>query len=233
MFKSYFTDFLSLIFPVLCQACGASLHNTETPICTNCLFNLPRTWYHMLPQAQNPVAKTFWGRVPLRNASAYYRFTKSGKVQHLLHALKYNGRQDVGHTIGRFYGADLAADKNYQSIDAIVPLPLHPARQRKRGYNQAQAFADGLATQLRVSVLPHACARAKHTTTQTDKGRYDRWTNTQGIFEVKNPQALTGKHILLVDDVITTGATIEACAQAILQVPNTTLSVAAIAYAQI
>lgn len=233
--KTYFNDFLSLIFPSVCASCGRSLLSTEDCICTFCHYQLPKTDFHLNESGRgyNPIAKLFWGRVDLQNASAYYIFTKGGNVQRLIHKLKYRGRKDIGVTIGKFYGAELKQCKSLSLINNVLPVPLHPHKLKKRTFNQSEHFANGLSLSMNIPTLVNVLIRTKDLDTQTKRNRYARWENIKESFKVVSPDKIQDKHILLVDDVITTGATIEACANELLKVPGVKVSVAAIAYAQI
>lgn len=224
-------DFLALVFPLTCAACGNSLYRHERSICTFCTFHLPQTHFHL--RSDNPVARMFWGRVDVRSAAAFFYFGKKGRVQRLIHQLKYKGNKEAGTAIGKLYGAELSGSPLFNSISGIVPVPLHRSKQRKRGYNQSEYFARGLAESMQVECLAGAVTREVASETQTRKSRYKRWENVAEVFRVKEPSQLESKHILLVDDVITTGATIEACAAKLLQVPGVMVSVAGIAWARL
>jgi ComF family protein len=222
-------DFISLIFPSVCASCGKGLFKNEHCICTWCAFHLPRTNFHT--DNDNPVAKIFWGRINIFSASAFYSFGKGGKVQHLIHQLKYKGRKEIGEAIGKLYGYDLRKSAAFKTVDLIIPVPLHPKKKKKRGYNQSEYFAVGLSKSLKTKMDAHSLFRALESETQTRKSRFSRWKNVESVFQLRQPEKLTNKHILLVDDVITTGATLEACAQVLLAVPGVKVSVAAIAFA--
>jgi ComF family protein len=224
-------DFISLIFPNVCEACGNSLLKQEDVICTFCTYNLPKTNFHS--SKINPISLLFIGRTDLHAASAFYSFTKEGKVQQLLHQLKYNGKTHIGYFIGKQYGMELKACEDFNSINTIIPVPLHPKKLKKRGYNQSEYFAKGLAESLNVGTNFEALVRVVATESQTKKSRYERWENVELVFQLQETAVLEGKHILLVDDVITTGATLEACAQALHQIKDVKISVAAIAYANL
>jgi ComF family protein len=221
-------DFIALVFPHICASCGKSLYKNEHSICTFCAYHLPKTLYHK--DNANPVAKIFWGRINIFSAAAYYKFGKGSKVQHLIHQLKYKGMKEIGVSIGRLYGFDLKKAELFNTIDVIVPVPLHPKKKKKRGYNQSEAFADGLAQSLKVRTDFKTLYRGVDSQTQTRKSRFVRWQNVETIFQLREASHLQGKHILLVDDVITTGATLEACAQKLLSIPGTKVSIAAIAF---
>jgi ComF family protein len=222
-------DFISLIFPQVCVSCGKSLYKNEQNICTYCIYHLPKTDFHL--DNDNPIAKIFWGRTNIHSAGAFYGFNKGGKVQHLIHQLKYKGRKEIGFTVGKLYGFDLKQHENFNTVDVVIPVPLHPKKEKKRGYNQSESFAQGLATVLDAESNFTTLFRTYESETQTRKSRFSRWKNVETIFQLKNGESLAGKHILLVDDVITTGATLEACAQTLQQIPDIKISIATIAYA--
>jgi ComF family protein len=220
-------DFLSLVFPKVCYGCGKSIFKNEECICLHCHYHLPKTNFHLVPD--NPVMKLFWGRVNIHSASSLYLFNKGGTVQRLIHQLKYRGKKEIGVSIGKFYGRELKTALLFSSVALVVPVPLHRIKLKKRGYNQSEAFASGLAETLELENCNTALARVRMAETQTKKSRYERWKNVENIFQVIEPAKLKGKHILLVDDVVTTGSTLEACAQRILEIPGTKVSVATIA----
>jgi ComF family protein len=226
----YLADFVSLLFPELCAACGQSMMANEQVICTDCLYNLPYTNFHLQPD--NIVAQQFWGRLDLQGAYALYFFTKGGKIQHILHQLKYKGMQQAGRMLGNIAGNQLIKNDIFNKVDLIIPVPLHKKRLKERGYNQSTCFAEGLAQKLNALVEDNNLVRVKATETQTHKSRFVRFENMQEVFSVNNPERLKHKHILLVDDVITTGSTLEACGLELLKIEGLKLSIATIAYAE-
>jgi len=225
----WFDDLLWLVYPELCVACEKPLNTGEKCLCTSCRFRLPKTNFHL--DAGNPVVKHFWGRVRIEAAASYFLFTKGEKVQHLIHLLKYKKRKDIGVFIGDIYGYDLKKSETFASVDVIIPVPLHPDKLRRRGYNQSECFAEGLSHSLKVSFDTTTLKRNTATETQTRKHRYERFENVDKVFSVTDPGQVKGKHVLLVDDVITTGSTLVACAEALLEQPGTRVSIATIAYA--
>jgi ComF family protein len=222
-------DFLSMIFPRVCNACGNALFKGEEVICTFCTYHLPKTgfWY----RHDNPVARNFWGKVRLESASAFYYFYKGNRVQHLVHRLKYKGGTDVGEKIGNLYGSELARIPLYRQIQAVVPVPLHQSRIMKRGYNQSDFIAKGIASALGIHAETNLLVRSRKTETQTKKKRFHRFENMSSVFEVNKNNTSTAKIFLLVDDVITTGSTLASCADELLKIPGAKVSIGALAYA--
>lgn len=223
-------DFLHLFFPRYCLACRGGLERGSEVLCVRCAMDLPRTQYHQ--DVDNPVAKRFWGLLPISHAFGYLHFVKGGKVQALLHQLKYEGKPEVGHTLGRWYGHELREYGLAEEFDLIVPIPLHISKLRKRGYNQSDALAEGLAEGLQIPWDAKALQRTQATRTQTRMSRAERYANMAEVFTVARPEAIQGQRILLVDDVITTGATLQACGEALIAAQARTLSVAALAVAE-
>lgn len=232
LLPSVVDDFITLLFPRQCLGCADMLARGEEFICTSCRAQLPYTDYHRLPESENPLARRFWGKVPVQYALSYLRFLRRGRVQHLLHQLKYKNQPEVGLALGRWYGHELAQSGILTDApDLIAPVPLHPRKLAKRGYNQSDSFAEGLAESLQIPWQAEALRRVEHTTSQTRKNRMQRWENVAEVFGVVNPAEVTGKHLLIVDDVLTTGATLEACAVVVLAAGARAVSIATIACA--
>ena len=226
----YLADFITLLFPELCQACNANLVAGEELICTSCRYDLPYTNFHFKPD--NMVAQQFWGKINLEAAYAMCYFTKGGKMQRLMHQFKYKGMQKIGVMMGNIAGSQLAESPAFKTVDVIIPVPLHKNRLRKRGYNQAACFGEGIAEKLQVRVIENNLMRMRATETQTHRSRFARFENMQDVFVVTDPDKLKNKHILLVDDVVTTGSTLEACGIELLKIDGLKLSVATIACAE-
>lgn len=226
---SVFTDLFNLFFPLLCAGCNTPLVRGEDVLCLGCLADLPKT--HFASYTANPVAEIFIGRANIVYGNAFCHFDKGGKVQYLLHRLKYRGRKEIGYRLGFLFGSELVRTIEFSEIDAILPVPLHKKKQRKRGYNQSIEICRGISEAMNKPMITENLVRKKHTSSQTSKGRFDRWQNVSGIFDVKNSNSLKGKHLLLVDDVITTGATLESCCEELLKISGVKVSVAALAQA--
>lgn len=222
-------DIIRLLYPRLCVACHTSLLKSEEFLCSSCLLNLPYTHFHL--EAGNALEKNFWGRVPVQAATSLFFFRSGGSVQKILHSLKYNENKELAEYLGKLLGQSIRKWIDEKKIESVVAVPLHKSKLRKRGYNQSEYFANGLAQTLGLENVCHAVKRTKATETQTKKSRTERIDNVERIFELSDPPSVQGKHLLLVDDVITTGATIEACAEILLQEPDTKLSIASIAVA--
>jgi ComF family protein len=227
---SYFQDFVSLFFPELCPACGNNLMKSEKIICTGCIYDLPYTNFHTDPE--NKVVKQLRGRFPFLQAGAFLHFTKGGKVQNLMHELKYNNNPETGFRLGELYGLALMDYNGWIRPDLIIPVPLHKKKLKKRGYNQSEHIAAGLSSALNIPFESSLLYRQNDTETQTHKSRYNRYENMKEAFALKDSGHLTNKHILLIDDVITTGATFEACAFVLQDIPGIQLSLAAMAFAE-
>lgn len=240
MFKNYLPKYgqslarqlsglLDLFYPNLCLACSANLVDREEFLCVFCRHKLPLTNYHLLPE--NPFTERFWGRLPLKAGASLYHFTKGGRVQQLIHQLKYHHQPEVGYQLGLIHGRQIKDGPQFAGLDLIVPVPLHPRRQHQRGYNQSDHYARGLAEAIGIEWSARLLQKNAHTATQTRKSRLERFDNVGEVFHLPRPDALSGKHLLLVDDVITTGATLEACGQVLLRAEGVQLSMATIAFA--
>jgi len=214
MYQQFFYDFINLFFPTTCLACSSVLIRAEKHLCTHCLGTLPQTSYHL--SINNPVAQKFYGKAPLLRVAALYKFSKKSYVQKLLHQLKYKNQPQLAKHLGKYYGMLLKETDYPAGVDIIIPVPLHPVRLRERGYNQSALFAQGLAAALCLPYDDTCLVRSLHTTTQTKKTRQARWENVQVAFSVSNEVMIKGKQLLLVDDLITTGATLTACTQTLL-----------------
>ena len=224
-------DFISLLFPRLCYGCGNHLVRNESLICTECYVMIPRTNYHLEPD--NPVAQLFWGRCRIEKAAAFSYYTRDSRIRKLIHQMKYKGAREIGAELGRIYAVSLMSSKFLDDIDIIIPVPLHHSKVRQRGFNQSDVISQGISSVSGLPVNTTTLVRKTVTQTQTRKSRYERWTNVSDIFYVTDEDKLKGRHVLLVDDVITTGSTIEACADEILKTEATKVSVAAIAFSVI
>ena len=224
-----FSPLVHLFYPHVCTGCGSDLIEDDNLLCLHCVNELPHTNFAM--HANNPVEKIFWGRLALTAAMSEFYFTKGTLIQTLIHEFKYKGNINVGMYLGAMMGNSLLSNNRFTQIDALVPLPLFADKEFKRGYNQATILCNGISEVTNIPVLKNNVVRKRFTETQTKKHRTERWENVEGSFEINNPNEISAKHILLVDDVVTTGATLEACGIEILQIENTKLSIATLAFA--
>lgn len=227
--KTFINDTLHLFYPHVCTGCGSDLIQNGNLICLACLNNLPQT--NFAQHANNPIEKIFWGRIPLTAAHCEFYFSKESLIQQLIHQLKYKGNKEIGFYMGELMGKSLLNSNRFNNIDALIPLPLNAAKERKRGYNQAAIICEGMSAVMNVPVVKNNVLRQRYTDTQTKKHRTERWQNVADSFIIKNEATLMGKHLLLVDDVITTGATLEACGEVMLNIEGVKLSIAALAQA--
>ncbi|AFM03002.1 putative amidophosphoribosyltransferase [Bernardetia litoralis DSM 6794] len=228
--KSYLSALLYILFPDNCLACGGVIEEEEDSICSICRFSLAKTNFHL--DDKNIVAQKFWGRTKLNYAISYLFFRKEGDVQNLLHGLKYNNQPQVGEILGNWYAQELMDNDFYKNFDIIIPVPMHPKKLKKRGYNQSAYFGKGLAEIWKIPQLENGIKKLSNTLSQTKKSRQERYDNMKAGFEITDLEAIKNKNILLVDDVITTGATLEACANLLLKGGAKTVSIATIAAAQ-
>lgn len=222
-----FQNIINLFFPKVCLSCNHVLLDNEIYVCTNCRHDLPVTNYHLDDSDQ--VKKVFYGRVKLENATALLRFQKKGIVQQLIHNLKYKGHQEIGTFLGAWLGDELKNIDNYKDIDLVIPVPLHKRKLRKRGYNQVTLFAKEIAKSLNIEYIDSVLVKVNDTSSQVNKSRLARWNSNNETFAIQNLNLIDNKHVLLVDDIITTGATIEACANQLLKARNVKISVATMA----
>ena len=226
----FIKDIFNLFFPNLCLACKDVLSSNQECICLGCRHDLPVTNFTNTPN--NLIEKLFRGRVQITAATSLFFFHKKGKVQQLVHQLKYKGHQEIGTLLGYWLGNNLKNNIRFNQLDCIVSVPIHPKKYKKRGYNQLTTFGKALSEILEIPFLEHELIKKETAETQTHKGRIDRWENVKSSFMVKDESVFNEKHILLIDDVITTGATIEACAQQLLLSENVKISVAVLAYTE-
>lgn len=207
-------DFISLIFPETCSVCNNVLRKNEGVICTKCYLELPKTDYHV--DKNNYLNQKFYGKVDVKYASSYLKFVKSGSVQKLMHQLKYQDREDIGLLLGKWYGLTLKRDLEI-TFDKIIPVPMHKNKLKRRGYNQADSIAKGLSSSLNIEWNNNILLKITDTDSQTKKNRFNRWLNTNEVFAMNHNLNIEGLDILLIDDVVTTGSTLEACAKVLLE----------------
>lgn len=212
------------------MSCGAHLMRGERVICTGCLLTMARTDFHI--RRGNTLEQAFWGRCLIERAAAFSVYNRGSRIRTLIHALKYRGKKEIGTMLGDLYGRILSDGGFIEGIDMIVPVPLHPARLRERGYNQSDFIASGISAATGVPSRNDIMRRIEMTGSQTKHSRYDRWVNVKGLFVVSKPGAVTGKHLLVVDDVVTTGSTMEACVNALHEAGDVRVSIVALAAAQ-
>ncbi len=224
-----FQNLINLFFPKVCLACTSALVDNEVSICTNCRHDLPVTNFHF--DKSDEVKKVLYGRVKIEDGTALLRFQKKGIVQHLIHNLKYKGHQEVGEFLGAWLGEELKTIDGYKDVDLVIPVPLHKRKQRKRGFNQVAKFAKEIAEGLNAFYSDSILIKISDTKSQVNKSRLARWNDSNEIFSIQNVEEINNKHILLVDDIITTGATIEACSNQLLKAKNVKISVAVMAIA--
>ena len=222
----WISDLIDLIFPRHCHVCGEVLSRQEQDLCLNCLYKLPKVEKMHLDE----IEKVFWGKFDIASATSYIYYRKESPYNRLLHKMKYDNRPEIGRRLAMMAAETLTESGFFDGIEAIVPLPLSKKKKRTRGYNQCDYIAEGLSHITGIPVLKDCVMRNKSNETQTHKTRDERWKNVEGIFSLTNPEPIEGKHILLIDDILTTGATLTNCAIAIQQGCNCKISVFTLAY---
>lgn len=223
-----FKDMFELFFPRICSACAINLQNHEQIICNSCLYSLPKTNYH--EKEENPVSQMFWGRTKVKYATAFYYFNKGSVFQKLIHKLKYKDEKEIGYALGLYFGSFLK-NSMFKDVDIVLPVPLHPKKERSRGYNQSEWISLGISESMEKEHSTNNLYRNTHKESQTKKNRFERYENVSSVFSLHSPDKFKNKHVLLIDDVITTGSTIEGCIQALNHAPDITVSVATLAVA--
>ncbi len=226
--NDWLQSFGELFFPSLCVTCNDKLFSGEKYLCLHCVNDLPKTGFHNIPD--NKVAQLFWGRVKVEYATSWLHFRKGSHYQKLVHYLKYKGMKELGYEMGLMFGNDIR-DSGFSDVDTVMVVPLHKQKEKQRGYNQSEWIAMGISESLKKELSTGNLIRARFTSTQTRKTRFERWQNVEGIFEVLFPEKTGNKHILLVDDVVTTGSTLEAAAYALLNAGVAKVSIATLATA--
>lgn len=225
----YLAALADLVYPTACAGCSRPLAGSEKELCLTCLQELPKTDFHL--HRENPVLRSFTGRLPLERAGSWLYFQKRGRVQAIMHQFKYRAQQSLGLYMGRLAAIDWLASGFFDGVDALVPVPLHPRKEKLRGYNQAAVLAEGLSEVLGLPVWKDCIARVDHHESQTRKGRFARWLNVETVFRLNPALDLRGKHLMMVDDVITTGATLEGCIHKMLEAPGARFSIFTLAKA--
>ncbi|WP_025742472.1 ComF family protein [Aquimarina pacifica] len=220
-------DLAYLFYPIYCAACDSPLYSNERLLCTSCRHELPLGNFHYVNAKK--IEKVFYGRVKIENATALFVFHKDGLVQNLIHNLKYRGREEIAKELGLWLGSELCQLSEYQNIDVVVPVPLHTKRLRERGFNQVEKFGIEIAKKLDAEYINKVLKKSSYTSKQSKRDHMNRWINTAETFKVINESLLENKHILLVDDIVTTGATIEACVQELVKIKGIRISVATMA----
>lgn len=227
--STYISSLINLLFPRCCTVCGSPLVRGEDFLCTSCLLNLPRTNYHLL--SENPVERLFWGQITLVRATSYFYYYRGSEMRKIIHEMKYGGKKEIGEVMGRNMAAELQQSNFFDDIDLLIPIALHSKRQRMRGYNQSEWIAKGVASVTDLPIDIDAVKRVKHVETQTQKTPFERWENVQQIFQLQYPERLEGKHVLVIDDVVTTGATALAFIESFAPLKDTKVSLLTLAVA--
>ncbi len=228
--NNWLNDLVNLFYPNLCMLCEKPLVRNEQHICLNCLCDLPKTNYHV--NKGNPSAALFSGYMQVNEVTAFLFFEKDGTTQKLIHSLKYRGNKAFAEYLGRTAALELKNDGLYASADTIIPIPLHSKKEKQRGYNQSELIAKGISSIYGCKVENNLLKRITDTKSQTRKSVYDRHVNVEEVFKITETEHLFGKHVLLVDDVITTGATVSSCIDALLSVPEIRISIFSLSIAR-
>ena len=218
-----FSDLINLFFPKSCAGCDSLLMREECVLCTKCRHEIPLTNHHNIER--NEVIQKFYGRIPLEFGAAFFYFQKKGIVQEMIHKLKYKGHEEISSVIGNWYSEELKHTKEIKNIDIVIPVPLHKKRMKERGYNQVEGFGKALAKNLNIPYNEQILQRILHTKTQTKKNLLGRIDVVDKVFDVTFSEIHHGKHFLLIDDVITSGSTLESCSRALLKIPNIKISI--------
>lgn len=226
---TFINDFIGLFYPRVCLACGEVLMSYEETVCTTCRYLLPKTRYESL--SDNPLSRMFRGQVPFKAVTSEFFFSKDGKIQSLMHNLKYKGETDAGLFLGQELGKSLHQSPLFNDADCLIPIPLHPKKEKTRGYNQSRVIAEGIAKETGLDIADECLFRKVYTETQTHKGRNERLKNVSGVFGLHNSDSLKGKHVILIDDVLTTGATMLSAGAALFSIPDIVISIATAACA--
>jgi len=226
--RTYLHNFINLFYPEYCAGCGKILIRSEAALCFSCQHDLPHA--HIHDERDNQIERLFWGRADVQLATAFLRMSKEGLVQRIIHELKYRENQDIGKQLGKMFALELLKSERLNSVDVLIPVPLHPKKQKMRGYNQSLCIVQGMQEILGCSIDSTTLFRTRYTESQTRKHRYQRWQNVSDLFAVRQPETLKGKEVMLIDDIITTGSTVEACVHALKKIPEVRISVGAIAY---
>lgn len=225
-----FESIINLFFPKVCSGCNSFLLSNENVICTVCRHDIPLTNHHLNPE--NDAFKKFYGRIPVVHTSALFYFHKKGIVQELIHNLKYKGHEEIGAILGEWYAEDLKTITLLQTVDEIIPVPLHRRKLKERGYNQVTAFGTALSSSLNIDYNDSILVRNVYSKTQSKKNLLGRTEGIESTFDVSFTEKDHNKHFLLIDDVITTGSTLEACSRALLKIPGAKISIVCMAMAQ-
>lgn len=229
--RDWLRDIVDFFFPRTCRVCGKVLLHNEEYLCMQCMLDMPRTDFAMQPD--NAMAQLFYGKIAVERAVAYFYFSKGSDYRRLIHRIKYHGEKECGLYLGKMMVRELVATSIFEGIDYIVPVPLHRNKERKRGYNQSEWIAQGIADETGIPLCTDALVCRTHRESQTRKGVYDRYLATREAFELRPNSELQGSHVLIVDDVVTTGATLLSCGETLLKGGVNKVSMAVLSAAKI